>query len=117
MWPRLRVLLKIAASLLAIAVAVHFLSGIGLQYPLPNAEWEYAGTTTLDNNGEATVEVPAYVRQRDNVFNYFVLGYEERMPYVRIKSQLDQNNRFSITGGIAGKVAAWEIIGHAIKSQ
>jgi hypothetical protein len=68
----------------------------------------YRGTVTLDANGEAWVQLPAYFEaiNRDATITLTPVGAP--MPNLHVAVEV-QGNRFKIAGGVPGKKVSWEV--------
>jgi hypothetical protein len=69
----------------------------------------YKGTVVLDNNGKATVDLPAYFEKLNKEYTYqltCVGGYAQ----VYISKEIS-NNQFTIAGGNPGLKVCWEVSG------
>jgi hypothetical protein len=70
----------------------------------------YEGIATLDENGEATIELPSSVTTEHRSFTYQAKPIGAPMPNLFIKSELS-NNRFVIAGGTPGGTISWQLVG------
>jgi hypothetical protein len=70
----------------------------------------YDGVVTLDQKGEATIELPSYygALNRDSRYQYFPIG--AAMPNLHVQSEV-KNNRFVIGGGVPGGKVSWQVTG------
>jgi hypothetical protein len=68
------------------------------------------GTTTLDENGEATITLSSSITQHDSNLSYQVDSMGAPMPGLYIKSQF-KDGSFAIGGGTPGGEVAWQLVG------
>lgn len=99
---------KLIAAALALAVVALLALNVTQQGPPPKDL--LAGTVTLDQNGEATVTLPASTTAQDTDFGYQVDSMGAPMPNLYIKSEL-RGGSFSIAGGAPGGQVAWQLVG------
>ncbi len=76
----------------------------------PDVKNLYDGTVTLDQNGEATVHLPAYFEALNKDFRYQVKPIDRAMPGLYVKSEV-KNNQFTVAGGVAGGLVSWQVTG------
>jgi hypothetical protein len=69
----------------------------------------YSGNASLDDNGEAWVELPAWLDALNTDFRYQLTCIGEFAP-VYVAEELS-NNRFKIAGGKAGMKVSWQLTG------
>ena len=75
----------------------------------PDMKNVYDGVTTLDSNGEATVELPEWFEALNKDFRYQLTcigGYAQ----VYIANEI-RNNSFQIAGGKSGLKVSWQVTG------
>ena len=70
----------------------------------------YDGLVSLDNNGEAIVELPEWFGALNRDFRYLLTALGGPMPGLYIAEEL-ANNRFKISGGMAGMKVSWQVTG------
>ena len=69
----------------------------------------YSGNISLDDNGEARVELPPYFEALNRDFRYQLTCVGAYAPvYI---AQTVQNNRFRIAGGAPGLTVSWTVSG------
>jgi hypothetical protein len=68
----------------------------------------YRGNITLDNNGEAIVELPGYFSSINKEFSY-VLTPIGAPANLYVKSEIDDHGKFIISGGRAGMKVSWYV--------
>jgi hypothetical protein len=69
----------------------------------------YNGNVTLDANGEAVVEMPAYFEALNRDFRYQLTTIGGFAPvYI---AETIQDNRFKIAGGTSGIIVSWQVTG------
>src|SRR4051812_30368337 len=76
----------------------------------PDVKNIYDGVTTLDANGEATVQLPDYFMALNRDFRYQFLPLGEAAPDLYIKEEIAANH-FPIPGGKAGGKVSWQVTG------
>lgn len=86
--------------------ATHYLRHFCAEGPEPNTL--YRGTVTLNAQGEAIVELPAYFEALNADFSYHLTCLGDYAP-VYIKQRI-QGNRFVIGGGKPGMEVSWLVI-------
>jgi hypothetical protein len=69
----------------------------------------YSGNASLDDNGEAWVELPAWLKALNADFRYQLTCIGASAP-VYVAEEL-ANNRFKIAGGKAGMKISWQLTG------
>lgn len=75
----------------------------------PEVQNVYNGIVTLDENGEATVILPAYFSALNaGPFRYQLTAIGAPMPNLHIAQEI-QDNTFKIAGGVPGKKVSWEV--------
>jgi hypothetical protein len=70
----------------------------------------YNGIVSLDNNGEAVVEMPDWFGALNRNFRYLLTAVGAPMPGLYIAEEI-ANNRFKISGGMAGMKVSWQVTG------
>ncbi|HFA49141.1 MAG TPA: hypothetical protein ENJ95_08995 [Bacteroidetes bacterium] len=70
----------------------------------------YPGTTILDEEGKATVELPDYFEVLNKDYRYQLTAIGGAAPSLHISEEVD-NNVFSIAGGLPGMKVSWEVTG------
>ncbi|MFK7885060.1 MAG: hypothetical protein AB8F26_12865 [Phycisphaerales bacterium] len=70
----------------------------------------YNGVITLDNNGNASVELPHYFEALNRTFRYQLTAIGTPMPNLYISSEVSANS-FAIAGGKPHARVSWEITG------
>ena len=70
----------------------------------------YDGVATLDTNGEAVVELPAWFEALNRDFRYQLTAVGAPGPNLYIKEKV-RNNRFRIGGGEPGAEVSWQVTG------
>jgi hypothetical protein len=76
----------------------------------PDVKNLYDGIATLDENGEATIELPAYFDALNRDPRYQAKPIGASMPNLSIKAE-EHDNRFTIGGGAPGGQVSWQITG------
>ena len=76
----------------------------------PDVKNIYDGIITLDENGEAAVELPVYFEALNKDFRYQVKGVSEPAPNLHIKEEV-KDNRFAIAGGPPHATVSWQVTG------
>ncbi len=76
----------------------------------PDAMNQYNGIAALDENGEATIQLPDYFEALNMKFTYQFFPMHEAMPNLHIKQKI-QDNAFTIGGGIPGGEISWMVTG------
>lgn len=77
----------------------------------PDVKNIYDGIVTLDEKGEATVELPAYFEALNRDYRYQVNSIGMAQPNLYVKHQV-LNNTFVIAGGEAGALVSWQVTGN-----
>jgi hypothetical protein len=70
----------------------------------------YDGAVTLDESGEAVVEMPTYFSALNRDFRYTLTAIGAPMPGLHVAEEM-ANNRFKIGGGVAGMKVSWTVTG------
>jgi hypothetical protein len=70
----------------------------------------YDGVATLDTNGEAIVQLPAWFTALSSDFRYQLTAVGVPAPNLHIGQQIT-NNSFKISGGVRGMTVCWQITG------
>ena len=104
---RSRVILFIVIFCIGLFLALSFAQ---IHFAPPITKNIYAGTTTLDATGAATIIMPKAVMAANSSFTYQVLSAGDPMPGLYIKSTL-KNSYFEAAGGTPGGVVAWQLMG------
>jgi hypothetical protein len=76
----------------------------------PDMKNVYDGLVSLDNNGEAVVELPEWFGALNRDFRYLLTALGAPMPGLYIAEEI-ANNRFRISGGMAGMKVSWQVTG------
>jgi hypothetical protein len=76
----------------------------------PDMKNIYDGVTSLDNNGEAVIEMPEWFGALNRDFRYLLTAVGAPMPGLFIAEEM-ANNRFKIAGGLAGMKVSWQVTG------
>ena len=76
----------------------------------PDMKNIYDGIATLDENGEAWVELPAYFEALNRDFRYQLTALGSRAPDLFIAEQI-AHNRFRIAGGSPQQQISWQVTG------
>ncbi len=76
----------------------------------PDMKNLYDGIATLDENGEAVIELPAYFEALNKDFRYQFFSLDEPMPYLAIRRGL-KDNSFIISGGFPRGRVSWQVTG------
>lgn len=76
----------------------------------PDVKNLYDGVATLDDDGEATVELPEYFEALNTGFRYQFFPHFEPMPDLYVKQGVI-GNRFVIAGGKPGGEISWQVTG------
>jgi len=76
----------------------------------PDVKNIYDGVVELDENGEATIQLPDYFEALNRNFRYQFFPLDESMPNLHIKEEI-ANNQFTIGGGVPGGRASWQVTG------
>jgi hypothetical protein len=76
----------------------------------PDVKNIYDGIATLDQNGEAIIQLPDYFEALNKDFRYQFFPIGVSAPNLYIKSEI-HSNRFTIAGGPARAKISWQITG------
>jgi hypothetical protein len=76
----------------------------------PDAKNIYAGTATLDDKGEVTIQLPEYFDALNIEPRYQFEALDQAMPNLYV-SEEEHDNHFSIAGGVPGGKISWQITG------
>lgn len=76
----------------------------------PDMKTFYDGFVTLDDQGEATVELPVWFEALNKDFRYQVTPIGVSEPNLYIANEVS-NNRFRIGGGAFGTKVSWQVTG------
>jgi hypothetical protein len=98
---------KIIAAVAALAVVALLAAQITSQQGPPPQD-VFSGAAMLDQNGEATIALPATITAQHTDFGYYVRTMGAPMPNLYLKSEL-QNGRFTVAGGTPGGQVMWEL--------
>jgi len=70
----------------------------------------YNGNVTLDDKGEATVQMPDYFQALNQDFRYQLTAIGAPGPNLYIAEEIS-NNQFKIAGGQPGSKVSWQVTG------
>lgn len=76
----------------------------------PDMKNLYDGIVTLNEQGEATIELPAYFGALNGDYRYLYMPLGASMPGLHIKEPA-RDNRFIIGGGAPGGRVSWQVTG------
>ena len=76
----------------------------------PDVKNIYDGVVTLNDSGEATIELPEYFDALNKDFRYQVKAINAPAPDLHIKEEV-KDNKFTIAGGMAGTKISWQVTG------
>jgi hypothetical protein len=76
----------------------------------PDMKNVYDGVVTLDENGEAWVELPEWFEALNRDFRYQLTALGQPGPNLYIAEKI-QHNRFKIAGGKPGMEVSWQVTG------
>ncbi len=76
----------------------------------PDVKNIYNGIITLDQQGDAVVQLPDYFDALNTSVRYQLKPIGASMPNLYV-SVLETNNQFSIAGGVAGGQVSWQVTG------
>jgi len=76
----------------------------------PDMKNMYDGVATLDENGEAVVQLPDYFGALNKDFRYQLTPVGGSAPALYVKEEI-QENHFVIAGGNAGQKVSWQVTG------
>ena len=76
----------------------------------PDMKNIYDGVASLDNNGEAFIEMPEWFGALNRDFRYLLTALGAPMPGLYIAEEI-ASNRFKISGGVAGMKVSWQVTG------
>ncbi|HUW82873.1 MAG TPA: hypothetical protein VMZ31_08760 [Phycisphaerae bacterium] len=76
----------------------------------PDMKNVYDGVASLDENGEAIVELPEWFEALNRDFRYQLTAMGAPGPNLYIAKEI-RDNRFSIAGGEAGMKVSWQVTG------
>jgi hypothetical protein len=76
----------------------------------PDMKNIYDGVVSLDQDGEAVVEMPEWFGTLNRDFRYLLTAVGAPMPGLYIAEEIT-NNRFKISGGMAGMKVSWQVTG------
>lgn len=69
----------------------------------------YRGTTVLDAQGNATIELPEYFEAINTNFSYQLTPIGAAMPSLFVSNEIT-GNTFTVEGGVSGKKVSWVVI-------
>jgi hypothetical protein len=69
----------------------------------------YRGTITLDENGDAYIELPNYFNAININFSYHLTPMGASMPNLYIAEEINQKGIFKVSGGIPNKKISWTV--------
>ena len=70
----------------------------------------YSGSVTLDENGEAIVNLPDYFEAINKDYRYQLTAIGGAAPSLHIAEEI-ADNTFKVGGGVAGMKISWEVMG------
>ncbi len=70
----------------------------------------YNGIATLDESGEAVIQLPAYYDALNTDSRYQFSPVGRAMPNLYIKTE-EKKNQFTISGGVSGGKVSWQVTG------
>jgi hypothetical protein len=70
----------------------------------------YNGIVSLDNNGDAVIEMPDWFGALNRNFRYLLTAVGAPMPGLYIAEEI-ANNRFKVSGGMPGMKVSWQVTG------
>jgi hypothetical protein len=76
----------------------------------PDMKNIYDGVVSLDQSGEAVVELPDWFGALNRDYRYLLTAIGAPMPGLYVASRID-NNRFRIAGGQPGHDVSWQVTG------
>lgn len=76
----------------------------------PDMKNIYDGVATLDDNGEAVVELPEWFEALNKDFRYQLTAIGAPGPNLHIAKKISRN-RFTVAGGVAGLEVSWQVTG------
>jgi hypothetical protein len=76
----------------------------------PDMKNLYDGVVTLDTNGEASVQMPAWFEEVNKDFRYQLTAIGAPGPNLYVAQEI-KNRRFSIAGGKQGMKVSWQVTG------
>jgi len=76
----------------------------------PDRKTVYDGVVALDANGEASVQLPAYVESLNGQFRYQLTAIGAPGPNLYIAEEISRN-QFRIAGGKPGMKVSWQVTG------
>ena len=76
----------------------------------PEMKNVYDGLATLDDDGQATVELPTWFEALNDTFRYQLTPIGAPGPNLHVSRQL-ASNRFTIAGGAPGMEVSWQVTG------
>jgi hypothetical protein len=76
----------------------------------PDMKNVYDGVVTLDDRGEASVEMPSYFEALNSDYRYQLTPLGRAAPNLHILEEMKQR-QFKIAGGLAGQKVSWQVTG------
>ena len=76
----------------------------------PDVKNIYDGVAKFNDEGEATIELPAYFMALNKDFRYQIKPLDISVPNLYIKKEIE-NNQFTIGGGVSGGTVSWQVTG------
>ena len=70
----------------------------------------YNGTAELDDEGKATVRLPAYFEALNRDFRYQLTALGAPAPDLHVSREIDKNT-FAVAGGAPGQTVSWQVTG------
>jgi hypothetical protein len=70
----------------------------------------YSGTVTLDQDGQATVRMPRYIRAFNRDYRYQLTPIGAQAPGLYVARKIERNS-FAIAGGVPGQEVCWQVTG------
>lgn len=70
----------------------------------------YDGVVTLDEQGQATVELPSWFEALNKDFRYQLTSIGLAAPNLHIAGEI-KDLQFKIAGGVAGQKVSWQVTG------
>jgi hypothetical protein len=76
----------------------------------PDMKNVYDGVTTLDGNGETTIELPEWFEALNRDFRYLLTPIGAPAPGLYVADKISRN-RFRVSGGLPGMEVSWQVTG------